>query len=93
MKPLDLSALERESLIFLAERGGAVLVTQITRKVVRDRVFGGILAIGSATIRKLESAGLVETTVEDGDWTPMVQVTDSGWLEIEKIAPERSGEQ
>ena len=84
MKPLELSALERESLIFLAERGGAVLVTQITKKVVRDRVFGGVLSIGSATIRNLESRGLVETTIEDGDWTPMVQITDSGWREIEK---------
>ena len=84
MKPLKLSALEKESLIFLAERGGAVLVTQITNRAVRDRVFVGILSIGSATIRKLEAVGLVETTIEDGDWTPMVQITDSGWLEIEK---------
>ena len=84
MKPLKLSALEKESLIFLAERGGAVLVTQITNRAVRDRVFGGVLSIGSATIRKLEAVGLVETTIEDGDWTPMVQITDSGWLEIEK---------
>ena len=84
MKPLELSAIEKESLIFLAERGGAVLVTQITNRTVRDRVFGGILSIGSATIRKLESVGLVETTIEDADWTPMVQITDSGWREIEK---------
>ena len=84
MRQPEISASWRETLTFLAERGGAVLVTQITSRAVRDRVFGVLLSPGAATIRNMESAGLVETTVEDGDWTPMVQVTDSGWAEIEK---------
>lgn len=80
--PPDLSRTELEALEFLAHRGGAVLVTQITARTVRDPAFNELRSIGSATIRSLEASGLVETTEEDGDWTPMVKMTDAGWSAI-----------
>lgn len=74
---------ESNALRFLAAHGGSVLISAIPDKNEKD-VFGGIVP-GIRVYQKLEKQGLLiiteEEPEEDGfQWTPMVELTDSGKL-------------
>ena len=77
---MKLSEAQAYALIAITDEGGAILTSKIPDKTEKN-IHGDPIA-GLNVYKKLESMGLVFTTVEEDetgfDWTPSIYITDEG---------------